>query len=179
MNKRAGAALTIILGLAACYPSPDEQAAGGSTTPRYEREQGDPSLLGETVTPVRIGELGANFAACNTRGSTRNLASAQAGALPVHAGPYEAARQTDALRPGAEFFICTRSHDQRWFGIVYDEGGVASQNCGVTAPVTRRQDYEGPCAQGWVPSAFVRIVSGIDRPPAQDAGSPAPEGQGS
>ena len=62
---------------------------------------------------------------------------------------------------GTEFFICSRTHDQRWFGIVYPRAGQALEACGVAAPASRRGDYDGPCASGWVASARVRLVSGV------------------
>jgi len=146
--------------------------AGGSTTPPYVREPAAPSTLGEATTPVRIGELGPNFAACNARGAVRERASAEP--VPVHAAPFDQAGEIDRLAPGAEFHICSRSHDQRWFGIVYDEGGRVTERCGVSGPVTARRDYDGPCAAGWVPSARVRFVSGVaDQLPA----AAAPQGE--
>lgn len=135
------------------------QDPGGSTTPRYERAEQDRDLLSGTETPVRIGELGASFAACNARGAVRDRAAG--GPVPVRAAPFEQAQAIDRLPPGAEFFICTRSHDQRWFGIVYGEGGQASQECGVSNPIAGRRAYQGPCASGWVSSALVRLVSGV------------------
>jgi len=94
----------------------------------------------------------------------------------VRAAPFDQAAAIDQLAPGSEFFICSRSTDQRWFGIVYDEGGQASDRCGVSAPLARRTVYEGPCAAGWVPSASIRLVSGIARqvPPESGAGTPPP-----
>lgn len=140
----------------------------GSTTPRYERSADDRSLLGETTTPVRIGELGPNFAACNTFGRTRNLSAGEQ--LVIRAAPYEQAQEIDRLAPNAEFHICSRSHDQRWMGIVYAEGGGAAPACEVSAPASARRDYDGPCRSGWVSSAFVRLTSGVAPPPV-----PAPE----
>ena len=125
------------------------------------------------VQPVRIGELGASFAACNARGTTRDRVSAVA--LPVRAAPYEQGEQIAALAPGSQFFICSRTNDQRWFGIVYDEGGQASERCGVSAPVSERRIYQGPCAAGWVPSASVRLNSGaLHQLPAEDPPTAAP-----
>lgn len=158
MKPQQVAILALVALLAACGEQVAEPNAQGSTTPPYVRAEADEPLAGE-VTPVRIGDLGPNFAACNARGATRERA--RAGAVPVRAAPYEPAEQIDALEQGAEFFICSRTHDQRWFGIVYDEGRRAAERCGVSAPVPRRRIYRGPCAAGWVPSTLVRLVSGI------------------
>ncbi len=108
--------------------------------------------------PVRVGELGANFDACATAGTTRNLG--EGGGLTVKAAPFEAAADTGAIPAGRRFFICTRSHDQRWFGVVYDDSGELSAGCGVSSPVTSRRPYPGPCRSGWVPSAFVKLIAG-------------------
>ena len=146
---------------------PRDQAGGGSTTPPYVRAESDATLLNQAVTPVRVGELGASFAACAARGATR----ARAVPVPVRAAPFEAGETIDRLGADAEFFICSRTHDQRWFGIVYDAGGAASARCGVDRPTPQRRAYQGPCAAGWVPSAMVALVSGEphlvpDSPPA-------------
>jgi len=160
--KAQAALLLASLAAAGCGERTPDTESQGSTTPPYVRADTDAPLLGDTVTPVRVGELGSNFAACNARGTTRDRVGG--GPVPVRAAPFEQAQQIDRLEPGAEFFICSRSHDQRWFGIVYDEGGLAADRCGVADPVPARRDYQGPCAAGWVPSVRVRLISGA---PAQ------------
>jgi len=151
--------LLAALVVAACGErAPVDQNGQGSTTPPLVRVESGP-LLSDTVTPVRIGELGPNFAACNARGGVRERAGLET--VAVRAAPFEQAQEIDALERSAQFFICTRTHDQRWFGIVYDEGGSAAERCGVSAPVPTRRPYEGPCAAGWVSSASVRLVSGL------------------
>jgi len=136
---------------------PSDLNAQGSTTPKYERAESEP-LFNDAQAPVRIGELGSGFAACNARGTTRDrVASAP---VPVRAAPFDQAQQVDSLPRGGQFFICSRTHDQRWFGIVYDQGGIAADRCGVSEPVASRRTYSGPCAAGWVPSQSVRLISG-------------------
>jgi len=117
--------------------------------------------------PVRIGEYGANFRACNQAGTTRNLAAGET--LPARAAPFDNAAPSGSVAAGARFFICTRSHDQKWFGIVHDEGGTLTERCGVSEPVIRRRDYEGPCRSGWVQSAFVKVIAGEEPAPATAA----------
>lgn len=115
--------------------------------------------------PVRIGELGANFQACGAAGTSRNLRPGEA--LPVRSAPFDNAAETGRVAARARFFICTRSLDQKWFGIVFDEGGTLAETCGVSEPVVRRRDYDGPCRSGWVQSAFVKVVAGEEPAPAE------------
>lgn len=150
------ALLPPVLLLVACGEEARTPDAGGSTTPRYERVLNESSLLPEASVPVRVGEYGQNFAACTARGTLRSPAADAA--LTVRAAPYEAAVQADRLGPGSSFFVCSRSLDQKWFGIVYASGGVADASCGVSAPVPARRDYAGSCRSGWVASAFVKLA---------------------
>ena len=171
---RAQRASILLLLLAGCgEPASMNGSSQGSTTPPYVRPESDPSLLANMVQPVGIGELGASFAACNARGATRERGGAEP--VPVRAAPYETGQPIAALAPGAQFFICSRTNDQRWFGIVFDEGGQASERCGVSAAIEERRIYRGPCAAGWVPSASVRLVSGVPHqlpPAAQNVTAP-------
>jgi hypothetical protein len=167
MRSQRGAILIGLLVAACGEPAVINETGDGSTTPPYVRAETDPSLLSNMVQPVRIGELGASFAACNARGATRDRVGT--GPVPVRAAPYEQSEQIAVLDPGSQFFICSRTNDQRWFGIVYDEGGQASERCGVSAPVPTRRIYQGPCAAGWVPSASVRLISGVPHQLTADA----------
>ena len=134
------------------------------------------------VTPgalaVRIGELGTNFSACTAAGTTRNLKAGEA--LPVRSAPFDDAAETGSVPAGARFFICTRSLDQKWFGIVFDDAsGTLADRCGVAEPVTRRRDYDGPCRSGWVQSAFVKVIAGgapVPAAPAAEAANSAGAG---
>jgi hypothetical protein len=171
MKARAALLFTAVM-LAGCGErAPQNRAAEGSTTPPYVRDDSDSTVLNQLETPVRIGELGPSFAACNAHGAVR--LRGPAAPLPVRAAPFDAAGEIDRLEANAEFFICTRSQDERWFGVVYDEGGRATARCGVDAPSPQRRAYLGPCAAGWVPSARVRLLSGVPRP--QDSAERAPE----
>ena len=132
--------------------------------------------------PVRVGELGPNFAACNAAGTTRHLKAAET--LPVRSSPFDNSPENGAIAAGARFFVCTASLDRKWLGIVFDEGGALAERCGVSAPVRARRDYAGPCRSGWVQSAFVKLIAGTDQPVPAPAGStgatnepvPAPAG---
>jgi hypothetical protein len=151
--------ILLCLGLAAC---------GEPATVANRSADTEAAPEAAAVTPgsrsVRIGELGTNFRACSAAGTTRNLKAGEA--LPVRSAPFDNAGETGRVAGGARFFICTRTHDQKWFGIVFDETGSLAERCGVSEPVTRRRDYEGPCRSGWVQSAFVKVIAGEGTPAA-------------
>ena len=123
-------------------------------------ERSDTEPMQRGAVPVRVGELGPNFAACSAAGTTRHLDAAAGEALPVRPAPFETTDESARIPAGARFFICSRTHDQRWLGIVYDESGTLSPACAVSRPITARRNYQGPCRSGWVPSAFVKVIAG-------------------
>lgn len=118
-------------------------------------DQADPGTVA-----VRIGEFGPNFSACALAGTARRAGPDGGDPLDVRAAPYDNAAATGSIPGAARFFICTRSLDQRWLGIVYQEGGALDPACGVSRPVPSRRDYPGPCRSGWVSAAFVKQIAG-------------------
>ncbi|MEA1015474.1 hypothetical protein [Sphingosinicella sp. LY1275] len=147
-------ALLPLLALAACGEGvKDDHFANAIDTTRPE----SPAVNIEAV-PVRIGEQGSSFAACGAFGTTRHLKAGQA--LPVRVAPFDGAEEVGEIAAAGRFFVCTRSHDQRWMGVVYDNGGTLDERCGVLSPVSARRAYDGPCGSGWVSSAFVKLVAG-------------------
>jgi hypothetical protein len=145
--------LLLCLALSAC----GEPATVANRAAQDSEAVPDAALVPQSRA-VRIGELGANFRACSAAGTSRNLKAGEG--LAVRSAPFDYADGTGRVAAGARFFICTRSHDQKWFGIVFDEGGELAERCGVSEPVTRRRDYDGPCRSGWVQSAFVKVIAG-------------------
>ena len=113
---------------------------------------------------VRIGELGPSLEACTTAGTTRGLQGDET--LPVRSAPFDTGVQTGAIRTGGRFFVCSRSIDQKWFGIVYDDAFALTPDCGVSEPIPRRRTYAGPCKSGWVSSPFVKVIAGSDPLPS-------------
>ena len=166
MNKTLLAASLLCLATTACSESTkvsddlrESSADLENPTGRTERVEADP-----TAKPVRIGEGGPRFDACQSVGEVGRHDN---GALPVLSAPFDAAEKTDSLAAGQRVYICTRSIDQQWFGIVYDkapaveEGAPAgSGDCGVSSPVRAKRNYDGPCASGWVESIYVVLVAG-------------------
>jgi hypothetical protein len=150
------ALLLAVLALSACGEAVKDDHFANDV----KEERAEPAVVQPPAVPVRIGEMGPNFNACNAAGTSRHLDAAAAERLQVRAAPFDTAAETGAIPAGARFFICARSHDQRWLGIVYDEAGELAPACGVSRPVFSRRDYAGPCRSGWISSAFVRQIAG-------------------
>lgn len=151
MRRATALALTGALALAACNPDV-EQTSGTGTTPL---NRGEVLADNELVQPVPIGESGPRFDACQAIGVVRGVGGE--GLLAVRAAPFQEAERRDTLTNGDAVFVCTRSHDQSWFGIVYSESREPSGTCGVSSPVPSRRAYDGPCRSGWVASAFIQL----------------------
>jgi hypothetical protein len=154
--------LLSLLTLAGCGEAVDDNHFADDV--QEERPVSGP-VTSEAV-PVRIGELGPSFPACNAMGVTRNLSQGET--LPVRAAPFDTAPETGRVPAGARFAICSRSHDQKWFGVVFAPEGTA-QDCGVSVPVTSRRAYEGPCSSGWVSTPFVKLVAATKQPQTTDS----------
>jgi hypothetical protein len=111
---------------------------------------------------VRIGEGGPRFDACQSVGQMRGRST-----LAVRAAPFDSAAQRAEIAGGQYVWICTSSHDQQWFGIVYDDTAPLNEGeargpgeCGVSSPVRTKRAYDGPCKSGWVESNFIIPVAG-------------------
>ena len=154
MGRMKHASTLLLVALAACGGEPvvTENVTGGPAA----RTDAEP--IAPDAVPVRIGELGPNFAACSAAGTSRHIAPGEG--LQVRAAPFETAAASGSIPAEARFFVCTRSHDQRWFGVVYEEGGTLAPACGVSRPINARRNYDGPCRSGWVSSAFVKVIAG-------------------
>lgn len=167
VERSAIAMLLLLAGAAAgCDGNGEPPPSRGATTPEYERVEEQGSLMAEAETPVRVGELGPNFPACYAMARFRDRVVTEGQTVAVRAAPFEEARETGRIASDGQFFICTRSHDQRWLAVIWDEAAGASRSCGVSQPVQTRRDYDGPCKSGWIQSALVRVESGIQHPDA-------------
>ncbi len=104
---------------------------------------------------VRIGEAGANFAACATRGTVVNTGGEPL--LPVRASPFvDADTVGNGLAEGSRLIVCTQTIDQRWMGVIVPPADAPESDCGVAVRVSSPRAYDGPCVSGWVNTAFVR-----------------------
>jgi hypothetical protein len=159
MKAQFGAA-AFALAAAGCDPGGGSAPSQGSTTPAYERAEVRPLEPGRV--PVRVGENGPSFPACYGMARFRERVVTEP--VPVRAAPSDQAEEIARIAPGGRFFLCSRSHDQRWLAIVWHAAEGASRSCGVSRPSSARRDYEGPCESGWIPSALVHLESRIVHP---------------
>jgi hypothetical protein len=163
MMRKLCSALLICLAASACSETTkvsddleQSQTDAGNPTGRVEREGASP---GER--PVRIGEGGPRFEACQGAGRVANLRGNEE--LAVLIAPFASAESKDSLQAGQFLHICSRSLDQQWMGVVYSPApaeGEEATDCGVSTPVRSKRNYDGPCKSGWVESAFVKLVAG-------------------
>lgn len=162
-------AMLTVAGCADPEPTRQRDPGGQAAGERLGAEDSNP-----TARPVNIGEGGPRFAACQGRGRVGGL---RGGELPVRDAPFDTARKVGSLADDAHVFVCTRSLDQQWLGVVVGPStsgptGAAqpgevdpstvtapSVDCGVTSPVRSKQPYTGPCLSGWVESTFVAAVA--------------------
>ena len=165
MNRTLLAASILCLAVTGCSESTkvSDDLADSSDYLDNPTGRAERVVTGPSAKPVRIGEGGPRFDACQSVGEVGGHVS---GSLPVLSAPFDSAEKIDSLSPGQTVYVCTRSHDQQWFGIVYDKQSAgateagSSVDCGVSSPVRAKRNYDGPCKSGWVESQFVVLVAG-------------------
>jgi hypothetical protein len=144
--------LASILPLAACNFSTVESENRQQPSPAADATQ----AIAPQARPVRIGEGGPGFAACQSRGTVGSL-DPGASDTPVRIAPFAEAEAVAALAEGAVMFVCTRTLDQRWLGVVVPPADTPDADCGVRARVDRPRDYDGGCASGWIAANTIRL----------------------
>lgn len=161
----------LLTGCADPEPAHQREPGGQAAGERLGASNSSP-----TARPVSIGEGGTRFAACQGRGRVGGL---RGGELPVRDAPFDSAKQIGALTDDMHVFVCTRSLDQQWLGVVVGSAPTAlapegaaqpgeddaapatapAVDCGVTSPVRSKRPYTGPCLSGWVENTFVASVA--------------------
>ncbi|MBU0774342.1 MAG: hypothetical protein KKH54_03940 [Alphaproteobacteria bacterium] len=156
--------IALIFLLAACSDSrevldelPNSSLAGAPRADVSESRMDAP-----VARAVTIGEDGPRLDACGGMGQVLRTG---AGGQPLRAAPFGDAKVLATLNEGGRAYICTRSLDQKWLGVVLApppaaDNGAQAPDCGVSSPVDRKQPYDGPCVSGWVASAYVRLIAG-------------------
>ncbi len=154
----------LMLCLAGCSQSNDvyEELPNSSLAGAPREVVPDSRIESTLARPVTIGEDGPRLDACGAMGQVTRVG---AEGLAVRAAPFTEAKSVATLGEGARLHICTRSIDQKWLGVVVApmpaaDNATEGPACGVSSPVERKQAYEGPCASGWVASAYVRLIAG-------------------
>lgn len=130
-----------------------ESAVSNDTTAEAVR-------LAPGARSVTIGEGGPGLAACGARAHVVNLSADGQPYLPVRAAPFTEADEVARLSNGARLFVCTRSIDQAWRGVVIPPAYQPNADCGVSAAVASVQPYTGPCKSGWVASDYLELSAG-------------------
>ncbi|QGP79661.1 hypothetical protein [Sphingobium sp. CAP-1] len=153
-----------LMALSACSKSNDvlEELPNSSLAGAPREDVSETRLEARITRPVTIGEDGPQLDAC---GSMGQVTRAGAKGLAVRAAPFAEAKALAMLAEGDRAFVCTRSLDQKWLGVVLAPPAPADNaaepvDCGVASPVERKQPYDGPCVSGWVASAYVRLIAG-------------------
>lgn len=156
--------LTLVLMLAACSKSSDvlEELPNSSLAGAPREEVPETRLESRLVRPVTIGEDGPRLDACGAMGQAVRVG---AGGAAVRAAPFSDAGEVARMAEGSRAWVCTRSLDQKWLGVVLvpdppADNAAAPVDCGVSGPVDRKQPYDGPCPSGWVSSAAMRLIAG-------------------
>jgi hypothetical protein len=160
------ALLIPLLLLSACSKSTDiyEELPNSSLAGAPREDVPESRMDAPVARPVMIGEDGASFSACETIGT---IIAAGDDELPaeLRAAPFADSKSAGRLAPGSRVYVCSRTLDQKWLGVVLDGSDVPAAitpatGCGLKRRVEQKQPYSGPCPSGWVSSAYVRLVAG-------------------
>ena len=148
----------------------DNAVAGDGADNAASAARQDGAMEVDLVRAVTIGEDGPSLDACGTNGQVAGRGHGRT--LLLRAAPFTGAAARGELANGARLFICTRSVDQKWLGVVVapppelspdgppNAVSLPSVDCGVSSPVESRRPYDGPCDSGWVTASFVRLIAG-------------------
>ncbi|PZU12723.1 MAG: hypothetical protein DI606_08230 [Sphingobium sp.] len=150
--------------LSACSRSNDiyEELPNSSLAGAARDDVPESRMDAPVARAVTVGEDGPRLDAC---GGLGQVTRAGAAGLSLRAAPFADARELARLPDGQRAWICTRSLDQRWLGVVVQPAptrpdAADAPDCGVSSPADRRQPYDGPCPSGWVSSAYVQLIAG-------------------
>ena len=155
--------LALILMLTACSDSREvlDELPNSSLADAPRSEVSETRMDTPSARPVTIGEDGPRLDAC---GGLGQVSRSGAGGLPLLAAPFADAKVIAQLPEGQRAYICTRSLDQKWLGVVVQpapaQEGEPAGDCGVSSPVDRKQPYDGPCVSGWLASPYMRLIGG-------------------
>lgn len=150
--------LSLALLLGACSQGNDvlDELPNSSLAGAPREDMAETRIEERLSRPVTTGEDGPRMDACGTVGQAVRVGGK---GLAVHAAPFVDARQVGRMDEGARAWVCTRSLDQKWLGVVVAPA-AGTVDCGVSDPIDRKQPYDGPCLSGWVSSASIRLIAG-------------------
>lgn len=150
--------LALALMLAACSKSNDvlEELPNSSLAGAPREDVPDTRLESTLSRPVTIGEDGPRLDACGAMGQAVRVGPS---GLTVRAAPFADAKEVGRLAEDGRAWVCARSLDQKWLGVILVPTDKVT-DCGVSQPVDRKENYDGPCLSGWVSSASIRLIAG-------------------
>ena len=160
-----------LFSLVACSKRNDvyEELPNSSVVGAPRKDVPESRIESTLARPVTIGEDGSRLDACGAMGQVTRAGGA---GLAVRAAPFAEAQEGARLAEGGRAYVCTRSIDQKWLGVVVPPAAVGAGpasapdnetdavDCGVSSPVESKQPYDGPCVSGWVASAYIRLIAG-------------------
>ncbi|MFC4595383.1 MULTISPECIES: hypothetical protein [Sphingobium] len=148
------AILPFLLMLGACSDSSDvlQDLPNSSIAGAPREDMPETRLEAKIRRPVTIGEDGPRLDPCGAMGQAVRVG---ARGLAIRAAPFAEAQEVARLAEGGRAYVCTRSLDQKWLGVVVED---TTRDCGLSEPAERKQSYEGPCLSGWVSSASMRLI---------------------
>jgi hypothetical protein len=110
---------------------------------------------------VVIGRDGGEADACGGLAKVTGLKAEGDGFLAVRAAPSVKVRILDNLSMRQLVFVCEKSDDKQWLGVVYRKGDFDDvSDCLVSSPADAPRPHKGPCASGWVSGRFLEFVAG-------------------
>ena len=136
----------------------------GSDVPAVQAQQDTADVQPRpSATPVLIGEGGPRFDACQATGQVRGLGRRPA--LDVLDAPFDDAKVTGTIADGQKVFICTRTIDQQWLGVVIPaaapQSPAAEQDPASEPDAASGQDTQATAAAR-TPTAAARTPTGAD-----------------
>ncbi len=80
--------------------------------------------------------------------------------LEVRDRPDRRGRVVTSIPSDSFVWICDVSANGEWIGILFSHRRDGRISCGVSGTISKRDDYAGPCRQGWVPHDTIVLYAG-------------------
>ena len=80
--------------------------------------------------------------------------------LEVRDRPDDKGRIVASIPADSYVWMCDVSANGEWTGILFSHRPDGRISCGVSGTIPEREDYDGPCRQGWVPQDTIILYAG-------------------